>query len=114
MIRRSRSNWAAVGVNEVFPIFFAKTGRAAQFLENAECSINPLFAGFTVQFAQMFMGHDSASGPHSGAQISWLYLAGKYRHQKRDQSPVCFREKVLGFRAKSIRGVRFADARLHA
>src|SRR6516225_6074253 len=113
MIRRSGSDWTAVAVNEVFPAFLAKTCCAAQFLENAECSINSLFVGFTVQFAQMFAGHGSAGGPHSSAQISWFYLAREYRHQKRDQFPVCLRKKVFGLRAKSIRGVRFANAGLH-
>src|SRR4030095_6300140 len=114
MSRRSRSNWTTVPVNEVFPIFFTKTRRAAELLEHTECSINSLSARFTVQFAQMFMGHRSACGPHSGAQITWLNLAGEYRHQKRDQSPICLRKKVFGFRAQSIRDVRFADARPHA
>src|SRR5262245_39855567 len=114
MIRRSRSNRTTVAINKVFAIFFAKVGRAAEFLENAECSINSLFAGFTVQFAHMFMGHCSAGGPHSGAQISWLNLAGEYRHQERDQSSVCPREKLFGLRAENIRRMRFADARFHA
>ena len=62
MIRCCRGNWATVSVNDVFSIFFAKSGRAAQFFENAKCSINSLFAGFTMQFAQMFMRHGPASG----------------------------------------------------
>src|SRR5262245_14275988 len=114
MIRGSRSNWTAVTVNEVFSIFFAKTGRAAQFLENTECSINSLLAGFTVHCAQMFMRNASACGPHSGAQISRINLAKEYRHQKRDQTPIRLGEKVFSFRAKSIGGVRFADAGPHA
>src|SRR4029077_13460334 len=114
MVRGSRSNWTAVAVNEVFPIFFAKVGGAAQFLENAECSINSLFAGFAFQLAQMFVCHGSTSGPHSSAQISWLNLAREYRHQKGNQSSVCLRKKLFGFRAESIRSVRFADAGLHA
>src|SRR5215471_18249353 len=114
MARGSRSNWTTVSVNEVFPIFFAKTCRSAQFLENAECSINSLFARFTVQFAQMFMGHGSARGPHSCTQITWFNLAGEYGHQKRDQPPICLRKKVFGFRAKNICAVRFADTGLHA
>src|SRR6516165_8151386 len=97
MTRRSRSNWTAVAVNEVFPIFFAETRRAAQFFENAECSINPFFACLTLQFAQ----------------ISWLNLTGKYRHQKRNQPSICFWKEVFGFRAKSIRDVRFPDPGLH-
>ena len=102
MISCCRGNWATVPVNEVFPIFFAKAGCAAQLFENAECSINPFFACLTLQFAHMFMGYGSASGPHSGAQVSWLNLAGEYRHQKRDQSPIRFRKKVFGVRAEGI------------
>src|SRR5215471_3452217 len=109
MIRRSRSNWTAVAVNEVFPVFFAKSGCATEFLENAECSIDSLFAGFTAQLAQMFLGHTSSSCPHSGTQSSRFYLAGEYRHQKRHKSPVRFRKEMFGFRTESIRDVRFAE-----
>jgi hypothetical protein len=73
-----------------------------------------LFAGFSVQPAQMFMGNASAHGPHSGAQIAPLNLTREYRHQKRNQSPICLGEKVFSFGAKSIGGVRFADAGPHA
>src|SRR5215469_3676975 len=100
MIRCRSRNWTAIAVNEVFPVFFPKTSRAAQFLENAKCGINSLFAGFTVQFAQVFMGHGSASGPHSGTQILRLNLTGEYGHQKRDKPPICLRKKVFGFRTK--------------
>src|SRR4029077_1322501 len=114
MVRCGRSDGAAVAVNEVFSVLFAKAGRAAQFLENAECSINSLFAGFAFQLAQMFVCHGSTRCPHSSAQISWLNLAREYRHQKGNQSSVCLRKKLFGFRAESIRSVRFADAGLHA
>src|SRR5262245_58331254 len=113
MTRRSRSNWTAVAVNEVFPIFFAKTCRAAQFFKNAECSINPLFACLTLQFALMFIGYGSPIGPPSGTHISRLNRTGKYRHQKRNQPSICFWKEVFGFRAKSIRDVRFSDPGLH-
>src|SRR5215831_2457845 len=114
MIRGSGSNWTAVVVDKIFSIFFAEGCRATQLFENPEGGINSLFASFALQAAQMFLSHFSAGGPHSGAQISWLNLAGEYRHQQRDQPPICLRKKVFGFRPKSIRGVRFADAWLHA
>ena len=108
------SDWTAVAVDEVFSIFFLKAGRAAQLFENAECSINSLLSRFAAQVLQMFAGDHSASGPHSGAQISWLNLTREYRHEKRDQSPVCFRKQLFGFRAESICGVGFSKAGLHA
>ena len=114
MISGCGGDWTAVAVDKVLSFFFLKTSRAAQLFENVECNINSLLTRFAAQLGQVFIGHGSAGGPHSGAQISWLNMAGEYRHQKRYHSPVCFREKVFGFRAKSIRGVRFADAGLHA
>src|SRR5215469_13616939 len=54
MINRGGSNRAAVAINEVLPIFFTKSRCAAQLLENAECGINSLLAGFAAQFAQVF------------------------------------------------------------
>ena len=114
MIGRRGSNGTAVAVDKVLPIFFAKTGRAAQLLENVECSIDSLLASSALQFAQMFLGHFSTGSAHSGAQVFWLDLPGKYRHEKRDQSPVCLWKQLFGFRAESIRSVRFANAGLHA
>ena len=114
MIRSSRSNRTAVAVDEVFSVFFLKAGRAAQFLENAECSINSLLSRFATQLVEMSARDLSASGAHAGAQISRLNLTREYRHQKRDQSPVGFRKKLFGFRAESICGVGFSKARLHA
>src|SRR6266516_6260642 len=113
MIRCSRSNWTPVAVDEVLAIFFVKTGRAAQLLENTECGIDSLLTSFALQLAQMFLGHLSTSSAHSGAQISWLNLTREYRHEKRDQSSICLRAELFRFRAESIRGVRFANARLH-
>jgi len=108
------SDWTAVAIDEVFSIFFLKAGRAAQLFENAECSINSLLSRFAAQVVQMFAGDLSASGAHSGTQISWLNLTREYRHQKRDQSPVCLRKQLFGFRAESICGVGFSKAGLHA
>lgn len=114
MIRRGGGNWTAGAVNKVLPVFFAKAGRAAQFLQNPQSSINSLLAAFAAQFAQMFPGDGSASGAHSGPQLSRLNLSGEYRHEKRDQSAVCFWKEVFRFRTESIRGVRFTNAGLGA
>ena len=114
MIRRGGCNWTAVAVDEVPPIFFTKTGRAAQLLQNVERSINSLLAGSALQLVQMFFGYSSASGAHSCAQVSWLNLPRKYRHEKRDQSPVCLRKQMFGVRSETIRNVRFANARLQS
>src|SRR5204862_1230472 len=113
MIRSSRSNRTAVAVDEVFSVFFLKAGRAAQFLENAECSINSLLSRFATQLVEMSARDLSASGAHAGAQISRLNLTREYRHQKRDQSPVSFRNKLLDFRVGSICGVGFTEGRFH-
>jgi hypothetical protein len=78
MIRRSGSNWTAVTVDEALPVFFTKSRCATQLLENVECGINSLLARFAAQLAQMFFRHASASGAHSGAQVSRLNLPGKY------------------------------------
>src|SRR5438874_6514326 len=78
MIRRSGSNWTAVADDEVLPIFFMKSGRAPQFFENVECSINSFLACFAAQLAQMFFSHASAGGTHSGTQVSRLNLPGEY------------------------------------
>ena len=114
MIRGCSSDWTAIAVDEVLPIFFAKSSRAAQLLENAQCSINSMLPGFAAPFGQMLLGQGSASGAHPGAQGIWLNLPREYRHEKRDQSPVCFRKQLFGFQAQRIRSVRFANARLHA
>ena len=68
MIGRCGGDWAAVAMDEVFPIFFLKGSRAAQLFENAQCSINSLLSRFAAQFGEMFTGHGLASGTHSGAQ----------------------------------------------
>src|SRR5882724_13299383 len=107
-------DWTAVAVDEVLSIFFLKAGRAAQLFENAQCSINSLLSRFAAQVVQMFAGDLSASGAHSGTQVSWLNLTREYRHEERDQSPVCLRKQLFGFRAESICGVGFSKARLHA
>jgi hypothetical protein len=78
MIRRSGGNRTAVAVDEVLPVFFTKSRYATQLLENAECGINSLLARFAAQLAQMFFRHSSASGAHSGAQVSRLKLPSKY------------------------------------
>src|SRR5215208_2415992 len=114
MIFRCSGDWTAVAVDEVFSIFFLKAGRAAQFFENAKCGINSLLSRLATQLRQMFAGDLSASGSHSGAQISWLNLTREYRHEKRDQSSVCFRKQLFGFRAQSICGMGFSKARLCA
>src|SRR5436190_13053722 len=114
MISRGGGNWTAVTIDEVLAIFFTKTGRAAHLLQNVECSINSLLAGFAAQLVQMFVGYSSASGVHSCAQVSWLNLPRKYRHEKRDQSPVCLRKQVFRVRSETIRCVRFPNATLHA
>src|SRR6187200_3193899 len=103
MICRGVGNWTAVAVDEVLSIFFLKAGRAAQFFENAECSINSLLSRFATQVVQMFDADLSPSGAHPGTQISWLNLTGEYRHQKRNQSPIRFRKKLFRLRAESIR-----------
>ncbi len=114
MICRGGSNWTAVTVDKMFSIFFAKTCCAAQVPKNAECSINSLLTRFTLQAAQMFLSHFSAGNTHSGAQIPGLHLTREYRHEKRDQSPVGFGKDLFRFRAESIRGVGFANARPEA
>ena len=114
MIRSGGGNWTTVAVDKMFSTLFAKSCRATQFLENVECGINPLFATFRFQAAQMFPSHFSAGGPHSSAQILRLNLPREYRHQKRNQSPICLGKKVFGFRTERIRDVRFADARPHS
>ena len=48
VVRRGGSNWTTVGMDEVLPIFFTKTGRAAQILENAQGSVNSLLTGFAL------------------------------------------------------------------
>ena len=78
MIRGGGSNWTAVAVDEVFSIFFLKTGRTAQFFQNFECSINSLPARFAAQFVQMFLGYSPTRGTHSCAQFSGLNLPGEY------------------------------------
>ena len=114
MICCCSGDWTAVPVDEVLSIFFLKAGRAAQLFENAKCSINSLLSRFATQVVQVFAGDFSASGAHSGTQISWLNLTREYRHEKRDQSPVCLRKQLFCFRAESICGVGFSKAGLHA
>jgi hypothetical protein len=62
----------------------------------------------------MFPGYRSPSGAHSGAQTLRLNPTREYRHEKRDQPPVCLRKQLFGFRPESVRRVRFANAWLHA
>ena len=107
-------DWTAVAVDEVLSTFFLKAGGAAQLFENAEGSINSLLSSFAAQVVQMFAGDLSASGAHSGAQILWLNLTREYRHEKRDQSPICLRKQLFGFRAESICNVGFSKTGLHA
>src|SRR5438034_11639283 len=114
MIRRGSSDRTAVTMDEVLAIFFTKRGRAAQVFENAQCSVNSLPAGFALQVRQMFPGYGSPSGAHSGAQILWLNPTREYRHQQRDQSPVCLRKQLFRFRPESVRTVRCANALFHA
>lgn len=78
MIRCGGSDWTPVAIDEVFPIFFPKSCRTTQFLENAQCSINSLPAGFPLELPHMFLGYGSPGGAHSGTQISWLNLPGEY------------------------------------
>ena len=75
MIGSCGGDWTAVAMDEVLPIFFLESSRAAQLFENAECSINSLLSRFATQLGQMFTGHGLASGTHSGAQISGFDLA---------------------------------------
>ena len=49
MISCCGGDWTAVAVDEVLSIFFPKSSRAAQFFENAECSINSLLSRFATQ-----------------------------------------------------------------
>ena len=74
MISCCGGDWTAVAVDEVFSIFFSKSSRAAQFFENAECSINSLLSRFATQLGEMFIGHGLTRGTHSGAQISGFNL----------------------------------------
>ena len=74
MISCCGGDWTAVAVDEVLPIFFLKSSRAAQLFENAECSINSLLSRFATQLGQMFIGHGLTRGTHSGAQISGFDL----------------------------------------
>ena len=74
MISCCGGDWAAVAIDEVLPIFFLKSSRAAQLFENAERSINSLPSRFAAQLHEMFIGHGLASGTHSGAQISGFDL----------------------------------------
>lgn len=74
MISCCGGDWTAVAMDEVLPIFFLKSSRAAQLFENAECSINSLLSRFATQLGQMFTGHSLARGTHSGAQISGFDL----------------------------------------
>ena len=78
MISCCGGDWTAVAVDEVLSIFFLKAGRAAQFFENAKCSVNSLLSRLATQVVQVFAGDLSASGTHSGAQISWLNLTREY------------------------------------
>jgi|SRR6516165_4115618 len=114
VIRCRGSDWTAFAVDEVLAIFFLESGRATQLFENAERSINSLPSSFAAQLGQMFVGHSSSCGAHSCAQISWLNLAREYRHEKRDQSPVCVRKKLFGVGAESICDVGLSKAGLHA
>jgi hypothetical protein len=114
MICSRSSDGTAVAINKMFSILFAKSGRATELFENAECGIDSLFATFAFQTVHVFLRHLSARGPHSGAQVLGPDLAGEYRHQEGNQSAVCLRKKMLGFRTKGIGRVRFANARLHA
>ena len=92
MIGSGSGNWTAVAIDEVLSILFMESSGATQLFENVECCINSLLARFAAQLAQMFLRHFSACGAHSGAEISWINLSGEYRHEKRDQSPVCLRK----------------------
>src|SRR6266487_2844078 len=114
MIRRGGSNWTAVAIDEVLASFFTKSGRTAQLLENAQRSINSLLASFSLQLTQMLLGHGSPGGAHSGTQIPWLNLPREYRHEKRDQPPICLRKQLLRFGPDSVRSVRFANPRLES
>ena len=69
MICRCGGDWTAVAIDEVLPILFPKSGRATQFFENPECSINSLLSRFATQLGEMFMGYGLSSCTHSGAQI---------------------------------------------
>jgi hypothetical protein len=46
MISCRGRDWATVAINEVLPIFFLESSRAAQLFENAERSINSLLSRF--------------------------------------------------------------------
>ena len=74
MIRCRSGDWTAIAVDKVLPIFFLKSSRAAQFFENAECSINSLLSRFATQLGQMFISHGLTRGTHSGAEISGFDL----------------------------------------
>ena len=74
MIRRCRGDWTAIAIDEVLPILFPKSGRATQFFENPECSINSLSSCFVLELGQMFIGHGSPRGAHASAEMSWLNL----------------------------------------
>ena len=75
MISCCGGDWTPVAIDEVLPIFFLKSSRAAQLFENVECSINSLLTRFAAQLGQMFNGDCLPRGTHSGAQISWVDLS---------------------------------------
>ena len=91
MVGSGSGNWTAVAVDEVLSILLMESSGASQFFENVECGINSLPARFASQLVQMFLRYFSARGAHPGAEISRVNLVGEHRHEKRDESPVCFR-----------------------
>ena len=112
MICRSGSDRTASAIDKMLSTFFPKTGGAAEFLENAQGSINSLLASLMLHAAQIFLGYSSSGQSHSSAQPPGFHMTREYRHEERDQSSIGFGKKVFGFRAKSISRMRFSNARL--
>jgi len=114
MICRSGSDRTASAIDKMLSTFFPKTGGAAEFLENAQGSINSLLASLMLHAAQIFLGYSSSGQSHSSAQPPGFHLTREYRHEERDQSSIGFGEKVFGFGPKSISRMRFSNARLES
>src|SRR5207244_12898734 len=103
MTCRSGSDRTTSAIDKMLSTFFAETGGAAEFLENAQGSINSLLASLTLDAAQIFLVYSSSGEPHSSAQLPGLHLARAYRHETPDQSSRRSAKKGFGCRAKSRR-----------
>ena len=90
MISCCGGDWTAVAVDEVLSIFFPKSSRAAQFFENAECSINSLLSRFATQVGRCSLATASTRGTHSGAQISGLICRENIDMRSETSRPYAF------------------------